>query len=175
MARKEQDEPQQQSLTEATAAGGIPLPRLSESGPEGPVPVAQPGAAQGNEPEVPRRKRKRRTKEEMAAATAKDAPAEPGAEDMDRTKLALKATFQGLGSLLARKRGEHWAFTSEEADTMAGAWTAALAPYLPRIGAAGPWAAAAAITWTVLQPRIEQDARAAAAKRLISEVGGTTP
>lgn len=145
-----------------------PVPALPLDPPSGPVatlpgPQAEP-APQDAAP--PKRKRNRRTKAQLAAekAAADKAQAEAGgvsAEDVARCEAALAATFEVLSKVLAKRRGSHWELDKEEAATLGTTWTVALAPYLPRIGAAVPWAAAAAVTWSLVQPRMARDAELA--------------
>jgi type II secretory pathway pseudopilin PulG len=129
--------------------------------------LAGPQPASDSPPgEKPKRIRNRRTKaqieaERQAQAAAAAEAGAPSAEDLARCEMALAATFDILGKLVARKRGPHWALEKEESETLGKTWTAALAPYLPQIGAAVPWAAAAAVTWAMVQPRLNRDAELA--------------
>lgn len=141
----------------------IPIPALGSEGAGATIPLATPPEAGPPAGEAPKRKRGR-------PAGSKSAPAPAGPvvspEDMERAKAALSMTFRALGTVLAARRGTHWDFQVEEADTLGSAWAAALAPYLPRIGAAVPWVSAAVITWTVVGPRVETDIRLARQKAL---------
>jgi hypothetical protein len=133
----------------------IPLPNLSPNPPTEPLavlPGPQPESA--TEPE-PKRRRKRKPKEPPASPETDDGKASP--EDLERCALALQQTFSIGSAILAKRRGPHWQLTDEECQTLGGAWTAALAPYLPKIGAAVPWATAVIVTAMVILPRIEQD------------------
>lgn len=139
----------------------IPVPALGSEGAGATIPLASPPEA-GPPAGEPKRKRGR-------PAGSKSAPAAGpvvSPEDMERAKAALSMTFRALGTVLAARRGAHWDFKVEEADTLGGAWAAALAPYLPRVGAAVPWVSAAVITWTVVGPRVETDIRVARQKAL---------
>lgn len=141
----------------------IPVPPLSNDAPGQPLPLALTGAE--------KKKRHRRTKAELEAARKKEQggdvpPAGPDPEDMKRATAALAISFRAVGALLASKRGEHWRLKDEECDTIGAAWATVLAPYLPRVGAAMPLVSAAVITWTVVQPRIEEDGRQAAKRKL---------
>lgn len=148
-----------------------PVPALSLDPPSDavttlPGPQAEPGPGPQDRTGVPKRKRNRRTKAQLAAekAAADKAQAEGGgvsAEDVARCEAALAATFEVLSKVLAKRRGPHWELDKEEAATLGTTWTVALAPYLPRIGAAVPWAAAAAVTWSLVQPRMARDAELA--------------
>lgn len=140
----------------------IPVPALSHDAPGQPVPLAAT-------PE--KKKRHRRTKAELEAERKKLAPpdaaqAATDAEDLKRATVALSISFKAIGALLASKRGEHWRLKDEECDTVGAAWATVLAPYLPRVGAAMPIVSAAVITWTVVQPRIEEDGRQRAKRQL---------
>lgn len=144
-----------------------PVPALSLDPPAGPVETLPGPQAAEPEPATPaKRKRNRRTKAQLAAEkeAAAKAAAESGGvspEDVARCEAALAATFEILSKVVAKRRGPHWAVESEEAATLGKVWTTALAPYLPRIGAAVPWAAAAAVTWSMVQPRMARDAELA--------------
>lgn len=149
----------QTNTEEATAERAtIPVPELGSEGPGSPVPPA--AAPAGEEPL--RRRRGRPRKGETPA------PVEPvvSKEDMERTTAALAMSFKALGTVLRSRRGEHWQFTDEECGTLGGAWAAAIAPYLPRVGKAVPWVSAAVITWTVVSPRVEEDGRRARERKL---------
>lgn len=132
----------------------IPLPKLSPNPPTETLP-ALPGPQAEPEPE-PKPKRRRNRK-------SKDAPTEPtpegqaSPEDLERCALALQQTFHIGSAILAKRRGPHWQLTDEESQTLGQSWTAALAPYLPKIGAAVPWATAVIVTAMMVLPRIEQD------------------
>ena len=143
-----------------------PVPVLTLDPPAGPVETLPGPQAAEPAPEAPaKRKRNRRTKAQLEAEKAKLAAAEPGGvspEDVARCEAALAATFEILSKVVAKRRGPHWGLESEEAGTLGKVWTTALAPYLPRIGAAVPWAAAAAVTWSMIQPRMARDAELAA-------------
>jgi hypothetical protein len=90
---------------------------------------------------------------------------------MERAKLALSTTFHAVGSLVSARRGQHWELSREECDTVGAAWAAALAPYLPKIGAAVPWVSAVIITWTVVGPRVETDIRLARERAMSKKDG----
>ncbi len=140
----------------------IPVPILSGDAPGQPVPLAEPGG---------KKKRVRRTKAELEAARLKEKgttvpPPGPDPEDMKRATAALSITFRAIGALVSSKRGEHWRLEDKECETLGAAWAGVLAPYLPRVAQAAPVLSALVITWTVAQPRIEEDQRQAARRRL---------
>jgi hypothetical protein len=103
--------------------------------------------------EEPKRKRKRKRKPEEPEAP----PSGVTPEDLERCQLALTTTFDIAGKVLAKKRGAHWLLDKEETEALGQVWTAALAPYLPKIGAAVPWATALVVTATMILPRLEAD------------------
>lgn len=138
----------------------VPVPELSAAptterldtlplDPE-PLPVA-------TEPVVRRRRRSRAKVEEAPPAP----PAGPSPDDLNRCKIAVAATFDVVGKLMARRRGPHWVLAQEECNALGEVWTTALAPYLSRIGAAVPWGAALAVTFAMVQPRLARDAELA--------------
>lgn len=141
-----------------------PIPDLPVTAPTEPVATlpgpsaAEPEAA----PEKPKRKRIRRTKAQLEAEKAKAAqeaaPEGVTPEDLARCEYVVGATFEILSKVVAKRRGPHWTLEPEEAGTLGKMWTAVLAPYLPRIGAAVPVAAAVAVTWSMVQPRMARDA-----------------
>lgn len=146
-----------------------PVPALTLDPPSAPVETLPGPSAAEPEPapgEKPKRKRIRRTKAQLEAEKKKAeqdaAPEGVTPEDLARCEYALAATFEILSKVVAKRRGTHWALEAEEAGTLGKVWTTALAPYLPRIGAAVPWAAAAAVTWSMVQPRMARDAELAA-------------
>lgn len=139
--KKEQDE------TEIPGLPTLPLDPPGEQLPvlPGPQPEPEPG-------EKPKRKRNRKKKPEPA-------PAPEGVSEQDLTSCreALSTTFMIASTVVAEKRGEHWALTQTEADSLGEVWTAALAPYLPKIGAAMPWATALVVTTVMVMPRVKRD------------------
>lgn len=143
-----------------------PIPVLSLDPPSTAVETLPGPAAPEQSPapggEKPKRKRNRRTKAQLeaekAAAAQAAAPEGVSAEDLARCEYALSATFEILSKVVAKRRGPHWTLEAEEAGTLGKMWTTVLAPYLPKIGGAVPFAAAAAVTWSMVQPRIQRDA-----------------
>ena len=149
---------------EDKAPESVPVPNLALDPPSAStatLPGPQPPEPGGPE-QTPRRMRKRRTKAELdrikREAELEGMPEGVSPEDVARTELALAATFEVISTVIAKRRGAHWQFDKEESATLGKTWTAALAPYLPKIGAAVPWAAAAAVTWSMVQPRLARDA-----------------
>lgn len=147
----------------------VPVPELAVVAPSEPLPIAEsttePAPESGEAPRERKRKRGRPRKDA--------APLAPGAvseEELERCKLALAGMFGVLGKIVASRRGRHWELTDEECSALGGAWTAALAPYLSKMGAAVPWAAAAAVTYAMAVPRLKVDQELAAAKE-----AATTP
>lgn len=145
---------------------GVPVPVLSLDPPSESIaslPDQDPlGAEQlAADAETPRRRR-RRTKKVDPQPPTPEGGTTP--EDLARCEAALGLTFTLLSKVAAKRRGPHWELDAEEAQSLGQAWTAALAPYLPKIGAAVPWATAAVVTWTMIQPRLAEDAAIAAAK-----------
>lgn len=106
-----------------------------------------------------RRRRRSRAKVEEAPPPA---PAGPSPDELNRCKVAVAATFDIVGKMVARRRGPHWLLAQEECNALGEVWTTALAPYLSRIGAAVPWGAALAVTFAMVQPRLARDAELAA-------------
>jgi len=132
----------------------IPVPSLSTDPPAEPL-ASLPGPQPEPTPEVGAPKRRRRTKKEEPPAPTPEGVA--SAEDLQRCALALAQTFTIGSKILAKRRGPHWELTEEEGQTLGEAWTAALAPYLPKIAGAVPWATALIVTAMMVIPRIEQD------------------
>lgn len=146
-----------------TVPDSPPVPDLTLNPPSGdvatiPEPVTEPG--QGPD-DTPRRKRKRRTKAQMVEAETPETAPQASPEDLARCQVALAAMFEIGGKIVAKRRGAHWLLDKEECDALGQAWTNALAPYLEKIGGALPFAAAAAITFGVLKPRLDLDAERA--------------
>lgn len=144
------------------ASEAPPVPALTLDPPAEPVatlPGPAPEVVATPEAEVPARRRRRKRKPEPTPPPAGVTP-----EDLERCTVALAATFDILSKVVAKRRGPHWVFDGEECQTLGSVWTTALAPYLPRVGAAVPWAAAAAVTFSMLKPRLEQDAALASAE-----------
>lgn len=136
----------------------VPVPELS------PAPATEPlDVLPVEEPlpvvtEAPKRRRRHR------AVTPEPVPppAGPSPDDLNRCKVAVAATFDIVGKLVARRRGPHWLLAQEECNALGEIWTTALAPYLAKIGAAVPWGAALAVTFAMVQPRLARDAELAA-------------
>jgi hypothetical protein len=132
-----------------------PIPGLSLDPASEPIETLPgPAAPDAAEPEERKRRRRRKKAEPETPVPAEGAVT---AEDVARCEAALAATFEILSKVVAKRRGAHWILDQEEAGTLGRTWTVALAPYLPKIGAAVPWAAALAVTWSMVQPRLEQD------------------
>jgi len=143
-----------------------PIPDLPVTAPTEPVATLPgPSAPEPESTEKPKRKRIRRTKAQLEAekkkAEQEAAPEGVTPEDLARCEYVVSATFEILSKVVAKRRGPHWILETEEAGTLGKMWTAVLAPYLPRIGAAVPVAAAVAVTWSMVQPRMARDAELA--------------
>ena len=136
------------------AAEVIPVPALTASPPAEPIATLAGPSAEPAPAEEPKRRR-RRHKPEVAPVTPEGA-ATP--EDLERCKVAISTTFEIGSAVLAKKRGAHWQLDAEESAKLGDVWTVALAPYLPQIGAAVPFAAALAVTAAMAIPRLQQDA-----------------
>ncbi len=132
----------------------IPTPQLSSDAPGQQLPLA---AAPGE-----KKKRHRRTKAELAEARkaeAGEAPPPAPETEIKEATAALSVTFQALGAILSAKRGDHWKLKTEECDALGAAWANVLAPYLSKFGQSVPIVGALVVTWSVAQPRIEEDQR----------------
>lgn len=133
----------------------IPTPQLSSDAPGQQLPLAAPPGE--------KKKRHRRTKAELEAARKGEAGEQPAAPSLEtevkEATAALSVTFQALGAILSAKRGEHWRLKVEECDALGAAWANVLAPYLARFGQSVPIVGALVVTWSVAQPRIEEDQR----------------
>lgn len=140
----------------------IPVPVLSGDGPGQQVPLAPPPGE--------KKKRHRRTKAELEAARRAEAGAAPAPavdpEDTKKATVALSMTFKVLGAVVADKRGEHWRLEEKEADKLGEVWATVLAPYMPKVAQASPVIFALASTWMVIQPRMEEDRRQAARRKM---------
>ena len=144
MSKKEKDE---------TEVPGVPALALDP-------PTEPPAMLPGPQPEPTEEEPKRRRRRKKAA------PVEPPPDGVSQAELdsceeALAFTFTVVGKVVAKRRGAHWELDKEEAATLGHLWTLALAPYLPKIGAAVPWATALVVTGTMIVPRIEEDRRLA--------------
>lgn len=142
MTKREQDE------TEIPGLPALPLDPPGEQLPvlPGPQPEPEPGEAK------PKHRRKRKPKTEPAPA-----PEGVSEQDIANCEAALAMTFKIASEVAAKKRGDHWKLDDKEAAALGEVWTAALAPYLPKIGAAVPWATALVVTGVMVMPRIERD------------------
>lgn len=136
----------------------IPLPGLPIAPATGPIPAAAeatpPASAEPGEP----KKRHRRTKAELEAARKAIAPPTPPpaattAEDLERCRLGFRMIFGLVSTALTKKWGEEMTLKEEEVNTLASAWTDAVAPYLPKMGAQMPLATAAIATLLIALPR----------------------
>lgn len=112
----------------------------------GPQPEPEPGE------EKPKRRRNRKKKPEPTPP-----PEGVSEQELQNCQEALSTTFLIASKVVAKKRGDHWTLDQKEADSLGEVWTAALAPYLPKIGAAVPWATALVVTGVLVMPRIERD------------------
>lgn len=135
------------------------IPELAVTGATEPIPAA-PEPAPEPQPqagEPAKRKRHRRTKAELEAAKSAAAPpalvAAPSTEDLDRCRLGFAMIFGLVSKALTKKWGEEMELTEEEVATLAGAWTDAVAPYLPQAGKSMPIATAAVATLLIALPR----------------------
>ncbi len=136
-------------VTDLTEVPGVP--GLVMDPPTEPMPVL-PGPQPEPEEAAPKKRRKRKQKPEP------EAPPEGVSErDLESCQEALSKTFLIASKVVAKKRGPHWEVSEEEAESLGQVWTAALAPYLPKIGAAVPWATALVVTGVMVMPRIEKD------------------
>lgn len=131
----------------------MPVPQLSSEPAAGEIPLAEgpPTETQNETEPIKRRRRRRKVEEPQTPAIGTTQ------EDIARCEMALTTTFDILGKVIASRRGGHWQLSSEETASLGKAWTAALVPYLPKIGAAVPWASAIVVTFTVVAPRVEVD------------------
>lgn len=135
----------------------IPLPGLPVAPATGPIPAAAeatpPASGEPSEP----KKRHRRTKAELEAARKAIAPPPPPvattAEDLERCRLGFRMIFGLVSTALTKKWGEEMTLKEEEVMTLASAWTDAVAPYLPKMGAQMPLATAAIATLLIALPR----------------------
>lgn len=110
-------------------------------------------------PEPARKRRKRRTKAEMAAERGTGAP-EPAIVDPEAIAALSGACglgFRIAGNIIARGRGEHWKLSEDEIAQLGAAWGVALAPYAGTFAKYAPLAAAALVTFEVVQPRLALD------------------
>lgn len=132
----------------------IPVPPLSSDAPGQQLPLAAPPGE--------KKKRHRRTKAELEAERKKaagEAPPVDSANEIKEATAALSVTFQALGTVLSAKRGDHWKLKTEECDALGAAWANVLAPYLAKFGQSVPIVGALVVTWSIAQPRIEEDQR----------------
>jgi hypothetical protein len=111
--------------------------------------------------EQPKKKRGPRKKKPEPAEASPDGVSE---QDLENCQAAIATTFLVSSKVAAKHRGEHWLLSDEEAESLGQVWTAALAPYLPQIGAAVPWATALIITATMVMPRVDKDRELQAAR-----------
>lgn len=156
----EPDSPFLDSVSAPPGAEAPPVPALEASAPVEPIPLAD--APEGEAPKKKRAYHGRRTKAQLAAeAEVAEGPPPVTPEDLARTAAAFAVTFRAISGGIAKRRGPHWTLTDEETQTLGDAWAAAVAPYLHKVGPAVPWVSAAVITFTVFQPRIEADRKAA--------------
>jgi hypothetical protein len=136
---------------EDTTVPGVP--ELSVAPPTEPVAVLPgPQAPEAAPAEPVKRKRHRKAKPEPEPTPEGVSP-----QELENCQQALTTTFTIASKVAAKQRGEHWLLSDEEAESLGQVWTAALAPYLPKIGAAVPWATALIVTATMVLPRVEQD------------------
>lgn len=133
------------------------IPELAVSPPLEP-PLVLPGPQDfppAESSDAPKKKRKRKQK------AAEPEPVIPegqvSEQDLENCRQALTTTFAIASKVAAKHRGEHWLLEDEEAESLGQVWTSALAPYLPKIGAAVPWATALIVTATMVMPRVERD------------------
>lgn len=131
------------------------LPELDNSPPTEPVavlpgPQPLPDPAPVDEP----RRRRRRKKPTEPEPTPDQAAKE---QEIQNCRDALTQTFKIASKVAAKKRGEHWELSDTEAASLGDVWTQALLPYLPKIGAAMPWATALVVTGVLVMPRLERD------------------
>jgi len=136
----------------------LPITAATEPIPAAPEEVVEVGkTGVATAPAEARRKRHRRSKAELEAAKAAAAPPTPpvGAsnEDLERCRLGFAMLFGLVDKMLTKKWGEDMALTEEEISTLAGAWTEAVAPYLPKMGSQMPLATAAVATLLIALPR----------------------
>lgn len=138
------------------------IPKLDLSPPQEQIPAAPepltPEVMTGPAPGEPvKRKRHRRTKAELEAERAKTAPPPPATgattEDLDRCRIGFAMIFGLVSNGVAKRLGPEQALTEEEIRTLAGAWTDAVAPYLPSMGKNLPMATAAVATVLIAIPR----------------------
>lgn len=83
----------------------------------------------------------------------------------------LAKTFDLGAKLLARKRGDHWRISEEEAATLGEAWAAPLTPYLAQLAEYSPWIVAAMATVNVVAPRLIAEAEIAEGKSVAIHAG----
>jgi len=130
----------------------LPITAATEPIPPAPEP-APPGPQEPGQP----KKRHRRTKAELAAEKLAAVPPAPAVgatpEDLARCKLGFVMLFGLVSKAITKKWGEEMTLTEEEVATLAGAWTEAVAPYLPKMGAQMPLATAAVATFLIALPR----------------------
>lgn len=128
------------------------LPKLGIDPPTETMPVLPGPQPEPADEGKPKRRRKRKVKPEPAPV-----PDGVSEQDLANCQDALAKTFLVASAVVAKKRGDHWKLEEKEADSLGEVWTAALAPYLPKIGAAVPWATALVVTGVMVVPRIKRD------------------
>jgi hypothetical protein len=113
--------------------------------------------------------------ERRARAAAESRVAElEAAKDAEAGKAIagmLAKTFDLGAKLLARKRGDHWRISEEEADALGEAWAAPLTPYLAQLAEYSPWIVAAMATVNVVAPRLIAEAEIAEGKSVAIHAG----
>lgn len=142
------------------------VPALSEGGaaeiPPLEAPTLEPATPLDPPPSDPsapaKRKRKRRTKAEMAAAV-EPAPvsAEPTPEDVARLATAFGAAFCVAFDILAVARGDHWRLAAGDQKALGETWAAAWAPYMGNAGKYMPFIVAGFTTVGVVMPKVQTD------------------
>lgn len=143
MTKRDQDE------TEVPGLPTLPLDPPGEQLPVLPGPQIEPEPGADGKP---KKRRKRKVKVEPVTP-----PEGVSEQDLQNCQEALALTFKIASEVVAKKRGDHWKLDPKEADSLGEVWTAALAPYLPKIGAAVPWATALVVTGVLVMPRLERD------------------
>lgn len=133
----------------------LPIAPATEPIPAAPEPLT-PEVMTGPAPGE-KKKRHRRTKAELDAERAKAAPPTPASvastEDLERCRVGFAMIFRLVSNGLVKKLGQETELTDEEIATLAGAWTDAVAPYLPSMGKNLPLATAAMATVLIALPR----------------------
>lgn len=155
-----------------------------EAGDGGSPPFTMNGGAAGAAPPKPPRKGGHKpTKAELEAdlaeahrrleaITGEKPPAAVEAELGLRG--ALAGTFGAAFNFAASSRGSYWRLEPDEQDQLAAAWAPVFAPYMASSAEYLPWAVAAGVTYSVVEPRLRRDGERAG-RELVLEPNPAQP